>query len=156
MYTVSDERTRKNFDGEGADHDVFLIDWNDDGKVAPVTANADVILCLNPESREKEASFRFMAYLVNEGQELLVNQYLEYMPSRADMELNVQGLSEDGKKNLDYIVENGKSNVAGPRGIKYEDLSLAVCDVLKELALSRITPKEAAEKVQQVSGKIIR
>jgi ABC-type glycerol-3-phosphate transport system substrate-binding protein len=156
MYTVSDERTRKNFDAEGADHDVFLIDWNDDGKVAPVTANADVILCLNPESREKEASFRFMAYLVNEGQELLVNQYLEYMPSRADMELNVQGLSEDGKKNLDYIVENGKSNVAGPRGIKYEDLSLAVCDVLKELALSRITPKEAAEKVQQVSGKIIR
>ena len=45
-------------------------------------------------------------------QELLVNQYLEYMPSRADMELNVQGLSADGKKNLEYIIENGKTNVA--------------------------------------------
>ena len=156
MYTVSDERTRKIFDCEGADHDVFLIDWNDDGTVAPVTANADVILCLNPESREKETAFRFMAYLDDEGQDLLVNQYLEYMPSRADMELNVQGLSEDGKKNLDYIIENGKSNVAGPRGIKYEDLSLAVCDVLEELAYGRITPKEAAEKVELVSGKIIR
>ena len=156
MYTVSDERTRKNFDYEGADHDVFLIDWNDDGKTAPVIANADVILCLNPESRQKDAAFRFMAYLDSEGQELLVNQYLEYMPSRADMALDVQGLNEDGKKNLDYIIENGKSNVAGPRGIKYEDLSLAVCGVLNDLAYGKITPKEAAVKVQQVSGKIIR
>ena len=151
MYTVGDEKTREVFDREDAEHAVFLIDWNNDGKVSPVTANADVILCLNPESRQKEAAFRFMAYLVNEGQELLVNQYLEYMPSRADMELNVQGLSADGKKNLEYIIENGKTNVAGPRGIKYEDLSLSVCDALKKLALGKITPKEAAGKVQQVS-----
>lgn len=154
MYTVSDEQTRKVFDSEGANHEVFLLDWNDDGKVSPVTANVDVILCLNPESRQKEAAFRFMAYLVNEGQELLVNRYLEYMPSRADMELNVQGLSEDGKKNLDYIIENGKTNVAGTRGIKYEDLSLAVCDALEDLAQSRITPEEAARQIQEVATEV--
>ena len=156
MYTVSDEKTRAVFDKEGADHDVFLIDWNDDGKIAPVTANPDVILCLNPESRQKEAAFRFMDYLVNEGQDLLVNQYLEYMPSRADLELSVQGLGADGKKNLGVIVENGKNNVAGPRGIKYEDLSLAVCDALKELATGKITPEEAADQIQRVSEEIIR
>ena len=156
MYTVGDEKTRAVFDAEGADHDAFLIDWNDDGKVAPVTANVDVILCLNPESSQKEAAFRFMAYLANEGQELLVNKYLEYMPSRADMELNVEGLSEDGKKNLAYIIENGKTNVAGTRGIKYEDISLAVCDALKKLALGKITPEEAAAAVQKVSLKTVR
>ena len=156
MYTVSDEKTRAVFDAEGADHDAFLIDWNDDGKVSPVTANVDVILCLNPESSQKEAAFRFMAYLVNEGQELLVNQYLEYMPSRADMELNVEGLSEDGKKNLEYIIENGKTNVAGTRGIKYEDISLAICDALEKLALGKITPEEAAAAVQKVSLKTVR
>lgn len=156
MYTVSDEKTRAVFDKEGADHDVFLIDWNDDGKIAPVTANPDVILCLNPESRQKEAAFRFMDYLVNEGQDLLVNQYLEYMPSRADLELSVQGLGEDGKKNLDVIVENGKNNVAGSRGIKYEDLSLAVCNALKELATGKITPEEAAGQIQRVSEETIR
>ncbi|SEM36655.1 ABC-type glycerol-3-phosphate transport system, substrate-binding protein [Butyrivibrio sp. ob235] len=156
MYTVSDEKTRAVFDAEGAEHEAFLIDWNDDGKVSPVTANVDVILCLNPESRQKEAAFRFMSYLVNEGQELLVNRYLEYMPSRADMELNIQGLSEDGKKNLDYIIENGKTNVAGTRGIKYEDLSLAVCDALEDLALSYITPEEAASRIQKVSSSVIR
>ncbi len=152
MYTVSDERTRATFDKEGADHDVFLIDWNGDGKIAPVTADPDVVLCLNPESTQKEAAFRFMDYLVNEGQDLLVNQYLEYMPSRADMELNVQGLSEDGKENLNVIIENGRNNVAGPRGIKYEDLSLAVCGALKELALQHITPEEAASRVEKVSA----
>lgn len=156
MYTVSDERTREVFDREGADHDIFLIDWNNDGKVAPVTADPDVILCLNPESSKKEAAFLFMQYLVCEGQDLLVNQYLEYMPSRADMELSVNGLSRDGKENLGTIIENGKTNVAGPRGIEYEDISLAVYDVLEELALGKITPEKAAEKIQQVSIKTIR
>ena len=91
MYTVSDERTRAVFDSEGAEHDAFLIDWNGDGKVAPVTANADVILCLNPESRQKEAAFRFMAYLVMKVRIFLVNQYLEYMPSRADLDVKCSG-----------------------------------------------------------------
>lgn len=156
MYTVNDEKTRAVFDAKGADHDVFLIDWNNDGTPSPVTANVDVILCMNPESRNKEAAFRFMDYMVNEGQEILVDQYLEYMPSRADMELNVIGLSDDGKKNLDYIIENGKTNVAGPRGIKYEDLSLTVCNELKELASGSITPEDAAAKIQQVSRTTIR
>ena len=48
MYTQSDEKTYENFNGEGADHDIFLIDWNDDGKVSPVTSSVDVILCMNP------------------------------------------------------------------------------------------------------------
>ncbi len=156
MYTLSDEKTHENFNGEGADHDTFLIDWNDDGKVAPVTAAVDVILCMNPESKVKDAAFKWMDYLVNEGQELLVNQYLEYMPSRSDLELNVQGLNEDGQKNLEYIIENGKTNVAGPRVIQYEDVSLAVRDALAELAKGDITPEEAAARVQEVSRNTIR
>ena len=156
MYTQSDEKTYANFNGEGADHEIFLIDWNDDGKVAPVTASVDVILCMNPESKVKEAAFRWMDYLVNEGQDLLVNQYLEYMPSRADMELNVQGLNEDGKKNLEYIIENGKTNVAGTRLIPYEDINIALSDTLEDLAKGLITPEEAAARVQDVSHSTIR
>ena len=156
MYTLSDEKTYQNFNGDGADHDIFLIDWNGDGKVAPVTASVDVILCMNSESKHKEAAFRWMDYLVNEGQDLLVNQYLEYMPSRADMELNVQGLNEDGKKNLEYIIENGRSNVAGPRIIQYEDRNIAVTNALEDLAKGLITPNEAAARIQEVSHSTIR
>jgi ABC-type glycerol-3-phosphate transport system substrate-binding protein len=156
MYTLSDKKTHDNFNGEGADHDIFLIDWNNDGTVSPVTASADVILCMNPESKVKDAAFRWMDYLVNEGQEMLVNQYLEYMPSLADMELNVKGLNDDGKKNLEYIVENGKTNVAGPRIIPYEDLNLAVRDALEALAEGTVTPEEAAAGIQEVSRSTIR
>ena len=156
MYTRTDEMTYANFNGEGADHEVFLIDWNSDGAVAPVTAATDVILCMNPESKDKEAAFRWMNYLVNEGQEILINQYLEYMPSRTDMELNVQGLNEDGQKNLEYIVENGKTNVAGSRIIPYEDLYIAVRDALEDLAKGDISPEAAAARVQRVSRKTLR
>ncbi len=156
MYTLSDEKTYENFNSAGTDHDIFLIDWNGDGSVAPVTASVDVILCMNPESKVKEAAFRWMDYLVNEGQDILVNQYLEYMPSRADMELKVQGLNEDGKKNLEYIIENGKTNVAGPRIIQYEDLNIAVTNTLEDLAKGLITPNEAAARIQEVSHSTIR
>ncbi len=156
MYTASDRETYDNFNGEGADHDIFLIDWNDDGNVAPVTASVDVILCMNPESKVKDAAFKWMEYLVGEGQELLVNQYLEYMPSRTDMELNVRGLNDDGRKNLEYIVENGRTNVAGPRIIQYEDLNLAIRDALEDLAKGLITPEEAAAGIQEVSHSTIR
>ncbi|RKM62166.1 carbohydrate ABC transporter substrate-binding protein [Butyrivibrio sp. CB08] len=156
MYTLSDEETKANFNGEGKDHDIFLIDWNDDGKVAPVTASTDVILCMNPESKVKDAAFKWMSYLVTAGQDVLVNQYLEYMPTLSDMELHVEGLSEDGQKNLEYIVENGKTNVAGVRGIQYAELSTAVCDQLEALALGDVTPEEAAAKIQQVSESVAR
>ncbi len=151
MYTVGDKKTRDVFDASGANHEVFLIDWNNDGRVSPVTASTDVILCMNPESRVKEAAFKWMDYLVNEGQDVLVNQYLEYMPSRTDLVLNVQDLRADGKKNLDYILENGENNVAGLRIIQNEDLNLAIGEILEELALMKITPKDAAYKMQQVS-----
>ncbi len=156
MYTIKDEKTNENFNSEGADHDIFLIDWNGDGTVAPVTASVDVILCLNSESEVKDAAFRWMDYLVNEGQDVLVNQYLEYMPSRADMELKVQGLNEDGKKNLEYIIENGKTNVAGPRIIQYEDINIAVCNALEELAKGTVTPEEAAAGIQKISSSTMR
>lgn len=154
MYTLTDEETQANFNGEGADHDIFLIDWNDDGKVCPVTASVDVILCMNPDSEVKDAAFKWMDYLVNEGQELLVNQYLEYMPSRADMEMNVQGLSEDGQKNLEVITNNGTNNVAGIRGIENAQLNTIVCDMLTALAINEVTPQEAAAQIQVVSESI--
>lgn len=154
MYTLTDEETQANFNSEGADHDIFLVDWNDDGEVCPVTASVDVILCMNPESEVKEAAFKWIDYLVNAGQDLLVNQYLEYMPSRADLELNVQGLSEDGSANLEVITSNGASNVAGIRGVENAQLNTVICDMLTALAINQVTPEEAAAQIQEVSESI--
>lgn len=156
MYTISDEKTNAVFNSEDACHQVFLIDWNNDGKVAPVTSSVDVILCMNPESKVKDAAFRWMDYLVNDGQKLLVNEYHEYMPTLADMELDMAGLRNDEKRNLEFIIETGKNNVAGPRGIKYKDLNRAVCYALEDLAYGDITPEQAAHEIQLVSQDNIR
>ncbi len=156
MYTLRDTKTYENFNSEGSEHEVFLIDWDNDGSISPVTASADVTLCMNTESKVKDAAFRWMDYLVNEGQKVLVNEYLEYMPTLRDMEMDVKGLSADGEKNLRYIMENARTNVAGARGIKYSDLNLAVCGALNALAKGDITPEAAAKDIQQVSRNTIR
>lgn len=151
MYLLDDTETQKVFNAENADHDIFLIDWNNDGKVCPLTAAVDVILCVNSSSKVKDQAFRWAAYLVNEGQDVLVNEHMEYCPSRADMELNVKGLSEDGKKNLDFIIKNAENNLAGIRSIPYNDLALAVSDQLAALATYDTTPEKAAEAIEAAS-----
>lgn len=156
MYTLADTETQAVFNGEGADHELATIDWNNDGKTNPLAASVDVILCLNPDSEVKDAAFKFMDYMVNEGQELLVNDYLEYMPSRADMELNVQGLSEDGQGCLEVVLNNASNNVGGTRGIPYAELESIIVDMLDALATNACTPEEAAQEVQDISANIER
>ena len=77
MYLLSDTETQSVFNGANSDHDVFMIDWNDDGKVSPLAAAVDVTLLMNSNSKVKEQAFTWMAYLVNEGQDVLVNQHME-------------------------------------------------------------------------------
>ena len=152
MYTLGDTETHQVFNSDGADHEIFLIDWNNDGKVSPVTSATDVVLCMNKDSKVKEEAFRFMDYLVNEGQDLLVNKYLEYMPSRADMELNVEGLSEDGQEALQVVLDNAAGNVAGDRIIPYPELNNSIGDMLQALAVGQVNPQKAAEQIESVSG----
>ena len=156
MYTLADTETHNVFNAEGANHDIFLIDWNDDGKACPVTAATDVVLCMNKGSNVKDAAFKFMSYLVNEGQELLVNKYLEYMPSRTDMKLNVEGLSKDGQEALQVVLDNASSNVAGARVIPYSDLNTKIGDELQALAAGQVTPEEAAKQIEVVSQAVKR
>ncbi len=121
-----------------------------------MTMSVDVVLCMNKYSEVKEEAFRFMDYLVHEGQELLVNGYQEYMPTLSDMELQVEGLSEDGQKNLEFVCENAKTNVGGPRMIDYSELYTKLLDMLEALAINEVTPEEAAQQLEAVSKSIQR
>lgn len=146
MFTLSDAQTREVFDTEGAKHQVFAIDWNDDGVCNSITASTDVILCLNKASKVKEEAFLFMQYLVDEGQKILVNQYMEYMPSTTDMELKVEGISEKGQECLAAVLNFDKMT-AGMRGIEDTLYQEAVTEALEKLARGKMTPYEAAEYI---------
>ncbi len=151
FYMATDEQVHEVMNSEGADHDVFLIDWNDDGKVSPITASVDVVLCMNSNTEHQEEAWTFINYMLHEGQDVLINKYLQYSPSRTDLELNVEGLSEDGNKSLSYIVDQSRANIAGYREMTYPELKQTISDVLKELALDTCTPEEAGQKVEKAS-----
>ena len=74
-----------------------------------------------------------------------------YMPARNDMELNVEGLNENGTENLEYCVEQGKNNVGGYREMAYAELKETISNELTELALGDVTPEEAAETIEAAS-----
>lgn len=150
-YLSSDEETQAVFNGENSDHECFLIDWNNDGKPAPITASVDVALCVNKDSKVQEAALRFVDYMIHEGQDYFVNQYYLYSPSRSDLVLNVQGLNADGTKNLEYIMEQVNTNLAGYREMSYPELKQTISDNLVNLALGEITPEEAAELIEEAS-----
>lgn len=156
VYMDTDEQTKAIMNGDGADHDAFLIDWNDDGKVCPITASIDVVLCMNTNSKHKDEAWTFIDYMLHEGQDVLINKYLQYCPSRTDLALNVNGLSEDGTKSLTYILDQAKTNVAGYREMPYAELKQTICDELKVLALGSSTPEEAGQKVEEASKAQIR
>ena len=149
MFTLSDLQTRALFDAENANHQIYAIDWNGDGKYQSITASTDVILCLNEASKVKEEAFLFMQYLVDEGQKVLVNEYMEYMPSISDMEIVIDGLSANGQKCLEAVLEF-ENRAVGMRGIQESYLHEIITDVLERLARFEIKPEEAAKKIDEV------
>ena len=150
-YMDSDEQSQEVYNGEGANHKNFLIDWNNDGKIAPVEEAVDVSLAINNQSKVKDAAWTFVDWMIHEGADTLVNGQLQYMPARNDMELNVEGLNENGTENLEYCVEQGKNNVGGYREMAYAELKETISNELTELALGDVTPEEAADTIEAAS-----
>ena len=150
-YMDSDEQSQEVYNGEGANHKIFLMDWNNDGKIAPVEEAVDVSLAINNQSKVKDAAWTFVDWMIHEGADTLVNGQLQYMPARNDMELNVEGLNENGTENLEYCVEQGKNNVGGYREMAYAELKETISNELTELALGDVTPEEAAATIEAAS-----
>ena len=150
-YMDSDEQSQEVYNGEGANHKLFLMDWNNDGKIAPVEEAVDVSLAINNQSKVKDAAWTFVDWMIHEGADTLVNGQLQYMPARNDMELNVEGLNENGTENLEYCVEQGKNNVGGYREMAYAELKETISNELTELALGDVTPEEPADTIEAAS-----
>lgn len=150
-YMDSDEQSQEVYNGEGANHKIFLMDWNNDGKIAPVEEAVDVSLAINNQSKVKDAAWTFVDWMLHEGADFLINGHLQYMPARNDMELNVEGLNENGAENLAYCVEQGKDNVSGYREMAYAELKETIINELTELALGDVTPEDAAKIIEAAS-----
>lgn len=150
-YLDVDDQSQTVYNSEGADHEMFLLDWNGDGQIAHTQEAIDVALSINNQSEVKEAAWTFVDWMMDKGADFLINGHLQYVPARNDMELNVEGLSEDGMANLEYAVEQGKDNVGGYREMAYAELKEVIINELAELALDSITPEDAAAIIEEAS-----
>lgn len=150
-YMDVDDQSQTVYNSEDSNHKMFLMDWNNDGKTAPVAEAIDTSLSINSQSEVKDAAWTFVNWMINEGADILINGHLQYVPARNDMELNVEGLNENGAGNLDYCVEQGKTNVAGYREMAYAELKETIINELTELALGDVTPEQAAEIIEAAS-----
>ena len=81
---------------------------------------------------------------------------MSYCPSRTDIPLDVQGLSQNGTDNLNFIVETAKTNIKGYRTIPYADLDDQLGECLSAVATGDMTPEAAAAAMQAVSATIQR
>lgn len=131
-------------------HEVFTIDWNMDGEAAPVTSSVDNTICINKNSENLEAAWEFVSWYVDKGQDLLIDEYLQYYPAKADASFNGE-ISDEGRANLEKLIEMGENHTAGYREIPYPDLRQAICDQLKALAVDEATPEEAAAIIEEAS-----
>lgn len=150
-YMDSDAQSQEVYNGEASNHKVFLMDWNNDGKIAPVAEAVDVSLAINNQSEVKEAAWIFVDWMLNEGADFLINGHLQYLPARNDMELNVVGLNENGSENMAFCVEQGKTNVGGYREMAYAELKEVIINELTLLALGDTTPEDAAAAIEAAS-----
>ncbi len=138
------------WNGEGAKHTVIDMDWNNDGKPAPIQATVENVLCLSNISENQEAGWEFIKYMLFDGQDILNNTYLSYFPSRAGVEFEGT-LSEEGVENFNLLMEMGETNIGGYRENPYPELKQAIADNLKALILGEVTPEQAAEAIEAVS-----
>jgi ABC-type glycerol-3-phosphate transport system substrate-binding protein len=127
----------------------FRLDWNNDGKAAPLTSSVDVVVCLNKNSKNPEAAWRFIAAMIQEGQNFLINK-LEYFPSLSTIKFTAP-VSDLGRQAFNAVVDWGQNNVAGYRENPYPELKQAIADNLKALALNQVTPAQAAAAIERVS-----
>jgi ABC-type glycerol-3-phosphate transport system substrate-binding protein len=139
----------KNFNDGTHEFVPFLMDWNNNGKAAPLTSSVDVVLCLNKNSKNPEAAWRFIAAMIQEGQSFLINK-LEYFPSLKTIQFT-SPISDLGKQAFNSVVDWGQNNVAGYRENPYPELKQAIADNLKALALNQVTPAQAATVIERVS-----
>jgi ABC-type glycerol-3-phosphate transport system substrate-binding protein len=137
--------------GVGEHYDVFTVDWNNDGKPAPVAPSVDVVVSLSKESKHPEEAWAFFKWYCTEGVKILIDYNLSYLPARSDHKVNLSSFSQEAQKNINKVLEIGQSRAYGYRDMPYPRLKQTICDQLKAVALGESTPQRAAQIIEDAS-----
>jgi ABC-type glycerol-3-phosphate transport system substrate-binding protein len=138
--------------GKAGEHfQVFTIDWNNDGKPAPVAPTVDVVLCINKEGKHQEETWEFVSWYVTEGVKNIIEYNLQYLPVQADYNPDMSNFSPEAQKNISEMIRIMQEQAYGYREIAYPRLKQAIADQLKAAAIHESTPQRAAEIIEEAS-----
>ncbi|MDR1375159.1 MAG: extracellular solute-binding protein [Treponema sp.] len=137
--------------GVGETYDVFTIDWNNDGKPAPVAPNVEVVLSINKDGKHQDETWQFYSWFVTDGVKILIDDGITYLPSQVDHVVNASAFSRETQKNLATILKIGSERAAFYREIAYPRLKQTIADQLKAVALGESSPQRAAEIIEAAS-----
>lgn len=130
---------------------VSAMDWNNDGKAAPVTTGPDIVLCINKDSKNLDAAWEFLSFMVTDGVSEMIDNNMAYLPPSTDYTLQVENFNQQAVNVFNYAMDKISDGTAGYREIPYVDLKAALVDQLQLLGLGETTPKDAATAVEAAS-----
>jgi ABC-type glycerol-3-phosphate transport system substrate-binding protein len=136
--------------GLGSVYDVFTIDWNNDGKPAPVAPTVDVVMAINKATKYPEETWQFYSWFVSEGIKAIIDYSFYDLPALTDHVLDNSNYSAEMQKDLKKVLDISRS-AAFYREISYPRLKQTLADQLKAVALGESTPQRAAEIVEAAS-----
>jgi len=137
--------------GKGTVFDVFTMDWNNDGKPAPVAPTVDVVMSINKASKHLDETWQFYSWFVSEGIKSIINYNVMYLPALVDHKLDSSKFSPEMQKDLTKSLDIAKDRAAFYREISYPRLKQTIADQLKAVALGESTPQQAADIIETAS-----
>ncbi|MDR2403291.1 MAG: extracellular solute-binding protein [Spirochaetaceae bacterium] len=137
--------------GVGERYSVFTIDWNNDGKPAPVAPAVDVVVSLSKESKHPDEAWEFFEWYVTEGVKILIDFNLAYLPVLTDHVVDMSNFSGEAQRDINDVITIMQERAYGYREITYPRLKQTIADQLKAVALGESTPQRAAEIIEEAS-----
>jgi maltose-binding protein MalE len=137
--------------GVGEHYQTFTIDWNNDGKPAPVAPAVDVVVSISKESKYPDEAWQFFEFYVTEGVKKMIDSNLNYLPVQADHVVNLDHFSAEAQKDINEVIRIMQERAYGYREIAYPRLKQVIADQLKAVALGESSPQRAAELMEAAS-----
>ena len=135
----------------GAVYDTCTIDWNNDGKPAPLTNTVDAVICINKNSEHINEAWQFVEYMAIEGIEAIINNTMLYYPTTVDFEIEESNFLPQSVEIFKICSERLSDGTSGYREMVYSDLKQEIIDQIQLLGLGETTPEDAAAAVQAAS-----
>lgn len=137
--------------GVGEHYQPFTVDWNNDGKPAPVAPGVDVVVCISKESKHPDEAWQFFEWYVTEGVKKMIDTNLNYLPVQTDHVVDLGHFSGEAQKDIREVIKIMQERSYGYRQMAYPRLKQTIADQLKAVALGESTPRQAAEIIETAS-----